>query len=161
MCVKSDTHTYSNKCSTATSTCAPLLNVFQWRGILRILLARCILSRTSMYSCSCLTAVMATASSLIISSSLFWYAVMEQGLMRTCLMQQEHAWPSRQQWGNHIHMDGVKCLRFFACHQYTMYWLVCLVPFFFGKPLCVCPKILKRQNTLRYKDPNSTSKTKC
>lgn len=34
-------------------------------------LALCILSRTSMYSCSCLTAVMATASSLIISSSLF------------------------------------------------------------------------------------------
>lgn len=27
-----------------------------------------------MYSCSCLTAVMATASSLIISSSLFWWA---------------------------------------------------------------------------------------
>lgn len=39
-----------------------------------VLLARCILSRTSMYSCSCLTAVMATASSLIISSSLFWWA---------------------------------------------------------------------------------------
>lgn len=38
------------------------------------LLALCILSRTSMYSCSCFTAVMATASSLIISSSLFWWA---------------------------------------------------------------------------------------
>lgn len=35
-------------------------------------LALCMRSRTSMYSCSCFTAVMATASSLIISSSLFW-----------------------------------------------------------------------------------------
>lgn len=39
------------------------------------LLPLCILSRTSMYSCSCFTAVMATASSLIISSNLFWWAV--------------------------------------------------------------------------------------
>lgn len=37
-------------------------------------LALCILSRTSMYSCSCFTAVMATANSLIISSNLFWWA---------------------------------------------------------------------------------------
>lgn len=40
-------------------------------------LALCILSRTSMYSCSCFTAVMATANSLIISSSLFWWAAGE------------------------------------------------------------------------------------
>lgn len=52
------------------------------------LLALCILSRTSMYSCSCFTAVIATASSLIISSSLFWWATkgFENGL--------EHIWKS-------------------------------------------------------------------
>ena len=38
------------------------------------LISLCILSRTSMYSCSCFTAVIATESSLIISSSLFWWA---------------------------------------------------------------------------------------
>lgn len=52
------------------------------------LLALCILSRTSMYSCSCFTAVIATASSLIISSSLFWWAT-ENYKNRLA-----HIWPS-------------------------------------------------------------------
>lgn len=39
-----------------------------------------------------------------------------------------HAWPSREQRGNHIHMDGVKCLCFFACQRCTLYWLVRVCP---------------------------------
>lgn len=49
-----------------------------------LLLALCILSRTSMYSCSCFTAVMATASSLIISSSLFWWAETDTSCKDAC-----------------------------------------------------------------------------
>lgn len=35
-----------------------------------------------------------------------------------------HAWPSREQRGNHIHMEGVKCRCFFTDQRYTLYWLV-------------------------------------
>ena len=47
------------------------LTIFK-TGFTRHLLARCILSLTSMYSCSCLTPVRAVDNSFIISPNLFW-----------------------------------------------------------------------------------------